>query len=218
MADVSPMPGSTDKVLLSSWLHWMKIRRKKKKVVFFFILSTKVSNYQFLLYLLFLIKMKRLLLILVLFIMAVAAFPQKTLLIEKMGRSTRYFYHTGDYLKLRVSKQDTLLKGKLWSIRDSVISVEELRPFDVRLNEIGSVYKRFYFPKKMGKYLVFGSAGIFTIIVINHLLNNEPVFSPDSFIISGSMLGGGLICLSLSQKRCKIGYRWKIKVLDISVN
>ena len=81
------------------------------------------------------------------------AFAQKTLMVEKLGTSRRYFYHTGDYLKLRVSKQDTLLKGKLWSIRDSSISVAELRPFDVRLGDIGSVYKQFYYPKKFGKYI-----------------------------------------------------------------
>ena len=162
--------------------------------------------------------MKRILPLLVFYIIAMPCFSQKTLLIEKIGTSKKYFYHAGDYLKLRVSNLDTLLVGKLWSIRDSVISVAELRPFDVRLNEIGSVYKRFYFPRKIGKYLEYGSAGIFAIIVINHLINNEQVFTPDLFIISGSLLGGGLICLSLSQKRCKIGYRWKIKVLDIPVN
>ena len=162
--------------------------------------------------------MKKIIPFLVFYILAGTGFSQKTLMIEKIGTSKKYFYHTGDYLKLRVSKQDTLLVGKLWCLADSVISVEELRPFDVRLNEIGSVYKRFYFPKKIGKYLLYGSAGIFTIIVINHLINNEQVFTPDLFIISGSVLGGGLICLSLSQKRCKIGYRWKIKVLDIPVN
>ena len=162
--------------------------------------------------------MKRILILLVLTIATGHVFAQKTLMVEKIGTARKYFYHTGDRLKLRVSKQDTLLVGKLWSIRDSSISVSELRPFDVRLNDIGSVYKRFSFPNRFGKYLAVGSAGIFSIIVINHLINNEQVFTPDLFIISGSVLGGGLISLSLSQKRCKIGLHWKVKVLDIQVN
>ena len=142
-------------------------------------------------------------------------FGQKTMMVEKIGTSRKYYYHIGDYLKLRVSAQDTILKGKLWEIQDSSIAVSELRPFDVRLCSIGSVYKQFAFPKKLGTYLGFFSAGLFVIIVANHLINKEQVFTPDLFIISGSVLGGSLISFSLSQKRCKIGHRWKVKVLNI---
>jgi len=143
---------------------------------------------------------------------------QKTFMVEKTGSPRRYFYHTGDYLKLRVSKQDTLLKGKLWSLSDSVIQVSELRPFDVRINQIGSVYKQFAFPKKISRYLGFGGFGIFVIIGFNHLINNEQVFTSDMFIISGSMIGAGLISLSLSEKRCRTDKRWKIKILDVEIN
>lgn len=162
--------------------------------------------------------MKKNLLLLVFCLFAGLVFSQKTLLIEKIGTSGKYYYHQGDYLKLRVSKKDTLLIGKLWTIRDSMISIGSFRSVDVRLNAIGSVYKRYYFPKKLGSYLAYGSAGIFAIIVINHLINHEQVFTPDLFIISGAMLGGSLISFSLSQKRCKIGSRWKIKVLDIEIH
>jgi hypothetical protein len=161
--------------------------------------------------------MKIKLILLVLCLLTGGSYAQKTLIIEKIGTARKYFFHTGDYLKLRVSKQDTLLKGKLWSIRDSSISVSELRPFDVRLADINSVYKRFAFPKKFGKYMCIGSAAIFGIIGINHLINNEQVFTPDMLIISGSMLGAGLISLSLGEKRCRTGKGWKLKVLDINV-
>ena len=162
--------------------------------------------------------MKRLFILLIFFCAACQAYSQKTLMVEKVGTSRKYFYHTGDYLKLRVSKQDTMLKGKLWSVGDSVISVSELRPFDVRLGDINSVYKRFAFPRKLSKYLFYGSAGIFVIIAINHLINNEQVFTQDMFIISGSLAGAGLLSLSLSEKRCRTDKRWKVKVLDMVVN
>jgi hypothetical protein len=161
--------------------------------------------------------MKKILILVVLSFFAGSAFSQKTLLVEKVGSSRRYFYHTGDRMKLRVSKQDTLLIGKLWSIGDSVISISELRPFDVRIDEIRSVYKIFAFPKKFTKYMVVGSAGIFTIIGINHLLNNEQVFTQDMFIIAGSVLGAGLVSFLLSEKRCNTAKRWKVKILDVDV-
>jgi hypothetical protein len=162
--------------------------------------------------------MKKILVLLVFYFVTGFAFAQKTLLVEKLGTSRRYFYHAGDYVKLRVSKQDTLLKGKLWSISDSAISVAELRPFDVQLGDIGSVYKRFAFPRKFGKMVCYGSAAIFGIIAINHLINNEQVFTPDMFIISGAMAGAGLISLSLSEKRCRTDKGWKIKILDVTIN
>lgn len=162
--------------------------------------------------------MKKILVLLVFYLVTTGIFAQKTLVVEKTGTSRRYFYHNGDYIKLRVSKTDTLLKGKLWFIHDSIISVAELRPFDVRIVDIGSVYKQFAFPKKFGRFLGIGGVALFAIISFNHLINNEQVFTPDMFILTGSMLGAGLVSVSLSQKRCKTTSGWKVKVLDVELN
>lgn len=162
--------------------------------------------------------MKTILILLVLSLAAMMVLGQKTMMVEKIGTSKKYFYHAGDYIKLRVSAEDTLLRGKLWSIGDSMIAVDELRPFDVKLTDIGSVYKSFSFPKKFGKYMMIGSAVFFGIITINHLINNEQVFTQDMFILSGSLLGAGLISLSLSEKRCKTGTRWKVRIMDFNIN
>jgi hypothetical protein len=162
--------------------------------------------------------MKKVLVLLALCFIAGFSLAQKTLMIEKTGTSRRYFYHTGDFMKIRVSRQDTLLKGKLWAIHDTVISVAELRPFDVCIGEINSVYKQFAFPKKFGRFMFIGSAALFGIIAFNHLINNEQVFTPDMYIISGAMVGAGIISLSLGEKRCRTGIRWKVKVLDMNVN
>jgi len=162
--------------------------------------------------------MKKILFLLVCCCIAGFSLAQKTMLIEKIGTPKKYFYHIGDYLKIRVSKQDTLLKGKLWSIHDSMISVAELRPFDVRLGDIGSVYKQFSFPKKFARYMGIAGVSIFAIIAFNHLINNEQVFTPDMFIISGSLLGVGIISFSLKEKRCRTDRGWKIKILEININ
>ena len=65
--------------------------------------------------------MKRLLLLLFLLSLTVQAISQKTLMVEKTGTHRRYFFHAGDYIKLRVSKQDTLLTGKIWALTDSSV-------------------------------------------------------------------------------------------------
>ena len=181
----------------------MNIQNIRMKLLF--IRNTKVRKYL----------MPYFILLLVLFPFPIHA--QKTLMLEKIGTTRKFYYHVGDYMKLRVSDQDTLLKGKLWDIGDTVISVSELRPFDVKLRDIGSIYKRYYFPRKLSAYLAAFGVGIFAVMVTNHLINNEQVFTPDMLIISGSFLGASLISFSLSQKRYKIGYRWKVKVLNINL-
>ena len=139
---------------------------------------------------------------------------QKTLVIEKVGTSRMHFYHTGDPMKLRVSKTDTLLKGRLWAIFDSAISISELRPFDVKLQDINAVYKKYAFPAKFAKYTAIAGGVFFGIIAVNHLINNEKVFSNDIFIIPGTLLGASLISFSFSEKKCNTTKRWRIKILD----
>ena len=162
--------------------------------------------------------MKKNLLLLLFYFITGCLFAQKTLLVEKLGGSGRYYYHSGNIMKLRVSRLDTILIGRLWSIHDSIISISELRPFDVRIKDIGSVYKQYAYAKKFGKYAAIGSVTFFAIITFNHLINHQQVFSPDVFIVSGAFLGASLISLSLSEKRCRTDRGWKIKVLDIDVN
>jgi len=161
--------------------------------------------------------MKRYLLLLSAVLVVCSVSAQKTLMFEKIGTLKKYYYHTGDPIRLRALKQDTLLKGRVWAISDSMVSVTGMRPVDLRLNEINTFYQRFYFPRKLSRYLIPGSLGIFSIIVVDHLLNHEQVFTSDLFIISGSVLGGGLLTFSLSQKKHRIGYRWKVKVLDAEI-
>ncbi len=160
---------------------------------------------------------KKTILFVILLSMACLAFAQKTMVVEKIGTSRRYFFHKDDLCKIRASRPDTLLKGTLWHIGDSAISVLGWRPYEVPLRDINSVYKKIYFPSKYGKLIGIGGIGIFAIIAFNHLINNEQVFTPDMFIISGSMLAISAITISLSEKRCRIGNRWKVKILDYPV-
>jgi hypothetical protein len=143
---------------------------------------------------------------------------QKTVLVEKLGTHRMFYYMTGDEMKLRVRPGDTILRGSLWDIRDSLITLTGLRSYDVKLSNIGAVYKQFSYPKKFAFHTAVFGGVIFVIIGVNHLINNEPVFSPDLFIISGSFAAASLISLSFSQKRCEIGHRWKVKVLDFALH
>jgi hypothetical protein len=152
----------------------------------------------------------------ILVFLCTSTFAQKTLLVEKIGTSRKYYYHMDDKIKLRTITNDSLIKGKLTSIDDSAISVSTgLKAIPV--SDIGLVYKQYGFPRRLG--IKLGEAGMvyFLIITFNNLINKEQVFTPYTYIITGSCFAGGLISYSLKQHRCKIGDRWKLKILDFTV-
>ena len=142
---------------------------------------------------------------------------QKNMMIEKIGTHRKFYFKTGDDLKIRIKPVDSIIHGKIWDIRDSALSISKFGIHDVRIKNISVVYKHFSFPRKLAIKTAIFSGAIFCIIAANHLINNEPVFTKDMFIISGSFLGASLISWSFHQQKLKIGHRWKIKVLDINI-
>jgi hypothetical protein len=160
--------------------------------------------------------MKKVFVIFLLVLAGSSLSAQMKLLVEKIGTNRKYYFIEGDLLKLKMKQNDSIIRGELADIRYNSITLSGLRSPDLMLSDIGSVYKHFAFPKKFAIYSAIFSGVIFTIITTNHLINNEQVFTPDLFIISGAFLGASLISLSFSQKQCKIGTKWKLKVLDFS--
>lgn len=140
----------------------------------------------------------------------------KTLLLEKIGTHHRYGYEPGDVIKFK-TKNHLIISDYLWEIGDSVISVGQSRPVAVQLKEIESVYPQFTFPRKFGMYMFIAGMAYFTVVSFNHLINNEIVFTRDVFVIPTALFATGLVSVSLSQKRCKIGDRWKLKVVGIRI-
>jgi hypothetical protein len=138
----------------------------------------------------------------------------KTLLLWKLGTNKKYAYKVEDKIKL-VTVNRELMYNFIWEISDTMISLEQKKPLAVK--DIILVYPQFYFPKKFGRYMFIAGVAYFTVVSINHLINNEPVFTRDVFIVPTVLFGAGLVSISLSQKRCRIGDHWKLKVLEIKI-
>ena len=138
----------------------------------------------------------------------------RTLLLEKIGTRQRYSFGLGDNIKL-MTKDHLVMNSYLWEINDTLISLGQDRPLLIK--DIESVYPQFSFPRKFGMYMFLAGITYFTVVSLNHLINNEIVFTKDVFVIPTVLFGAGLISVSLSQKRCKIGDQWKLKVLDIRI-
>lgn len=156
--------------------------------------------------------------LLLLFLSSVLSFGQKTLLVEKIGRKAKYFYHVGDKMKIKTLKDKTIYKGVLSEIRDSSITISSISSDFIDLKDIVCVYKQYPSTRRIGFYFIEFGGVIFLVITANNLITNSQVFTQYSFIVSGSFIAAGLMTLALSEKLCKIGTRWKIKILEGTLN
>jgi hypothetical protein len=138
----------------------------------------------------------------------------KTLLLEKIGTRHRYGYEEGDLIKLR-TKNGVIRNTYLWEVNDSAVYLDQNHP--LLLKDITIVYPQFRFLRKFGMYMFLAGMTYFTVVSFDHLINKEIVFTKDVFIVPTALFGVGFICVSLSQKHCKIGDNWKLKVLSIRV-
>ena len=152
------------------------------------------------------------------FLFPVSSVAQKTLLVEKIGKSAKYYYHVGDKIKIKTLENKTVCKGILTEIRDSSVTISSLSGNLISVSDIAYVYRQSPRIQRLSYYLMAFGGVIFVVIAVNNLINNNQVFSQYAFIVSGSFIGAGLISLAFSEKRCKIGTRWKVKILDGILN
>jgi hypothetical protein len=142
------------------------------------------------------------------------AFQPKTLLLEKIGTNRKHYYAEGDRIKLRTKKGDVIF-DYISEVRDTVLAVGMYTPFS--LKNIAVVWPQYEFARKFGTYMCIAGMAYFAIVTFDHLINNEQVFTRDMYIVPASLFGAGIISISLSQQRCKIGDRWKLKVLGMRI-
>jgi hypothetical protein len=160
---------------------------------------------------------KRIVFLSVLLFFCTDVLPQKTLLLEKIGSKRKFFFHTEDKFILRTVKPDTFMAGHLWDIGDKYLTLQTYVPVTVQYDNIRFVYQKYKFPRKFGMACIIFSGIAFGVITIDHLANNEQVFTPDMAYYTLPFLGVGILSLSLSRERFKIGLKWKLKVLDMPV-
>jgi hypothetical protein len=161
--------------------------------------------------------LKRIVFLSVILILWTEALPQKILLLEKIGTKRKFFFHEGDKFMLRTVKPDTFLAGHLWDIKEKNITLQTYIPVTVQLENIRFVYKDYRFAKKFGIYCIIFSGITFGAITLDHLFNHQQVFTPDLAYYTLPFLGAGILSLSLSRERMKIGLKWKLKLLDMPV-
>jgi hypothetical protein len=143
-------------------------------------------------------------------------FAQKTMVVEKIGTSTRYGFRLGDDLKIETKAQKQIVKSYLWALTDTSVTIGPHTIIPV--SDIGAVYKSYHFPRLMTKFLFIAGAGYLVLDVFNNMINKQKVINPQTLVISGCLIAASLAIIPLHQKKCRIGIRWKLKIMDINLN
>jgi hypothetical protein len=154
---------------------------------------------------------------LILLIFCGSVHAQNTLMLEKVGTHRHFFFHPNDPMKIRLYSPDTVLKGNLWALKDSSFDILGKRPYTASLSGVHFVYRKSRHVKYVGIKLAEIGMIYSCILAINHLINNEQVFTNDMWIVPASFFVASGITLSFYQRRYGIGLRWKLKVLNLPV-
>jgi len=153
-------------------------------------------------------------LLLVLLCQAVEA--QKVLLLQKPGKTKRYFYTQGDMLRVRMGEPEFEVSGEITYIDDSTCTVN--RNYTFQLSKVHEVSIRR--PFLSGSWRTwFVAAGIYFFgSMFNHAINDEePLIDNTVPYVSGSFIVLGTTSYLLRNKHCKMEDGWKLKVLDYDI-
>jgi hypothetical protein len=154
--------------------------------------------------------------ILLMFLLAsMNAWSQTTFFLEKTGRFKHFEYYEGSMISLQI--QDSLdVSGRITLLNDREVQIDGL--FTFAIESISGVYRERTMLKFLGGGLFGFGALYFGLTGINRTLNKEyPVFLKEALITGPVCMLSGIALLSTKARLFKIGTKWKIKVLDLSI-
>jgi hypothetical protein len=141
---------------------------------------------------------------------------QKILLLQKPGKTKRFFYKTGDKIIIRTGDPEFAVSGALTFVDDSVLTIDKNYTYPLaKVSEV--TIKR---PFLSGSWrMMFLAAGVyFAGSMFNHAINSEkPLIDNTVPIVSGSFVALGATSYLFRNKHCKMEDGWKLKVLDYDI-
>ncbi len=141
---------------------------------------------------------------------------QKVILLQKHGKTKRFFYETGDKISVGVGEPEFTVSGEITYIDDSLCTVN--KNFTFQIDKVTKVtrprswflfsWKKFY----LASLLYAGGS------MINHAINDEqPVFDNTIPWVSGSLIVLGTTSYLLRYRSFKKEDQWRLKVLDFDI-
>ena len=152
------------------------------------------------------------LLIVFLLVVINSCFGQPTfLMLQKKNKNKNVYYKPGDEISFRRMESKRRITGEIIDFRDSVVV---FKGFEVRITEISSLYidekTKWWLRFKIEQLCLITGGGYLLLDTIN---NGE--VSVDTLIISGALIGAGLMAKGFIGNRIKIKGRTKLRIVRL---
>lgn len=139
-------------------------------------------------------------------------FGQQTfLMLQKKNRNKNVYYKPGDEISFRTIASNKKITGQIMELKDSIIV---FKGFKLNVDEISSLYidekTRWWLRYKVQQLSLIAGGGYLLL----NLINNGEI-SEDDLIISGTLIGVGLIAKFLIGNRIKIKGRTKLRIVRL---
>lgn len=149
--------------------------------------------------------------VLLLFV-AVSSFGQtKFLMLQKKNKNKNAYYKPGDVISFKVSDRTSKITGEILDIKDSVLV---FRGYEIYVNEITHLYidekTKWWLRYKVEQLSLILGGGYLLLELIN-----TGELSRDVLIVSGTLIGVGLIAKLLIGNKIKIKGRTKLRIIEL---
>ena len=133
------------------------------------------------------------------------------MVLQKKNKNKNAYYKPGDEISFRKNGSKRKITREILDLRDSVII---FHGFEVQVDEISSLYidekTKWWLRYKIEQIGLIAGVGYLTLDFIN---NGE--ISRETLVISGTLIGVGLIGKLLIGNRIKIRGRAKLRILKL---
>jgi hypothetical protein len=152
-----------------------------------------------------------LILVLFWFLVTSECFAARYLLLTRLGKKGSIEFRDGDHLRYKLKGDDQFHRSLILGFSDSTIifnsyqvPLRDIEVIDIRKESFGG------FQWAQLGFLGIISGGLFLVI---DSINND--FSPQTGIISGSLVGSGVLLTQLKKRRFRPGKKNKMEIINI---
>jgi hypothetical protein len=158
----------------------------------------------------------KLLLVLLIFFVSYSVEAQNILIVERPGTIKNYKYYTGDEIKLKTISTDATISGMIIDISDSSLIINH--QYEIMISDITIIYRNKWGFRFLQYISLIGGLFYLGINTLNGVINSDdPIVPEETLIISGSMIGFGIVLTPLTTRRYKIDKeKWRIVILDFT--
>jgi hypothetical protein len=141
---------------------------------------------------------------------------QNIFVVEQPGTTKNYKYYMGDEIKLKTISTGTIYSGTITDISDSSLIINH--HYEIMINDITTIYRTKWGFRFLQYISLIGGMFYLGINTLNGVINSDdPIVPEETLIISGSMIGFGIVLTPLTTRRYKIDKeKWRVVILDFT--